>query len=165
MTTREMHYKLIIGLGNPSPEYQNTYHNVGHLFLDFLIENREDYQSSIANSQLLKTDVFMNESGVFVKKMLKKYNTNPEELLVVHDDSDIMIGNYKLSFERGAGGHHGIESITTSIKKNNFWRLRIGIRPQNEKIRQKAEKFVLKKINLTDKKILKEVFQKAANTI
>jgi PTH1 family peptidyl-tRNA hydrolase len=165
MATSKPEFKLIIGLGNPDPEYQNTYHNVGHLFLDFLIENRENFQFPISNDHLLKTDVYMNESGAFVKKALKKHNTKPEELLIVHDDSDITIGNYKLSFERGTAGHHGIESILANIKTNNFWRLRIGIRPQNEKVRQKSEKFVLKKIAVADKKLLEEVFQRATKAI
>jgi PTH1 family peptidyl-tRNA hydrolase len=165
MHTSNPKFKLIIGLGNPDPKYANTYHNVGHLFLDFLIENRENFQFPISNDHLLKTDVYMNESGAFVKKALKKYNAQPEELLIVHDDSDIAVGNYKLSFERGAAGHHGIESIQQHLNTNNFWRLRIGIRPQNEKIRQKAEKFVLKKISATNKKILEKVFQKAIEVI
>lgn len=165
MNTSKSQCKLVIGLGNPDPEYTNTYHNVGHLFLDFFIENRENFQFPMTNDQLLKTNVYMNESGAFVKKALKKHNAKPEELLVVHDDSDITVGNYKLSFERGAAGHHGIESIQQHLKTNKFWRLRIGIRPKNEKIRQKAGRFVLKKITAADKKILESVFEKAASEI
>ncbi|MBI4991745.1 MAG: peptidyl-tRNA hydrolase [Candidatus Harrisonbacteria bacterium] len=157
MNTSKPKFKLIIGLGNPDPEYQNTYHNVGHLFADFL-----ESQASNVRCRVLKSDVYMNESGTFVKKALKKYRTKPEELLIVHDDSDITLGNNKLAFGRGAAGHHGIENIMATLKTNNFWRIRIGIRPAKEKIRQKAEKFVLKKITTADKKILESVFQKAA---
>ena len=151
--------KLIIGLGNPDKRYFNTYHNVGHLFVDYLEEKGKE------KGQRLKTNVYMNESGAFVKKALKKYNAKPNELLIVQDDSDIYLGNYKLSFGRGAAGHHGVENIQATLKTKNFWRLRIGIRPPNEKLRQKSEKFVLKKITTADKKILEEVFKKAASEL
>src|SRR3989344_5389201 len=142
--------KLIIGLGNPDPKYANTYHNVGHLFIDYLlkIENLK--------FKIIKSGVYMNESGRFVAKMLKKYNVEMEELLIVHDDSDLQLGAYKLQSSHGAAGHHGIESIQAALKTNNFWRLRIGIRPSTKTVRQKAEEFVLKKITAENKKILKK---------
>ena len=145
--------QLIIGLGNPDPKYANTYHNVGHLFIDYLlkIENLK--------FKIIKSGVYMNESGRFVAKMLKKYNVEIEELLIVHDDSDLQLGAYKLQSSHGAAGHHGIESIKAALKTNNFWRLRIGIRPSNEAVRQKAEEFVLKKISSENKKILETVFE------
>ena len=145
--------KLIIGLGNPDPKYANTYHNVGHLFIDYLlkIENLK--------FKIIKSGVYMNESGRFVAKMLKKYNVEIEELLIVHDDSDLQLGAYKLQSSHGAAGHHGIESIQAALKTNTFWRLRIGIRPSNEAVRQKAEEFVLKKISDENKKILETVFE------
>ena len=101
----------------------------------------------------------MNNSGKFVVKAAKKAGAKPEEILIAHDDSDLEIGKYKIDFGRGAGGHHGIESIQKHLKTNDFWRLRIGIRPANETVRQKAEEFVLKKISSNDKKILGSVFE------
>src|SRR3989344_7809417 len=154
---------LIIGLGNPNPEYANTYHNVGHLFIDHLLK--------IENLKLkiIKSEVYMNKSGSFVSKTLKKYNAQPEELLIVHDDSDIELGKYKLSFGRGSAGHHGIESIQTTLKTKDFWRLRIGIRPINPigpvNRRPKAGDFVLKKISSENKKILEKVFQEIIKKI
>lgn len=161
MNTSKPHFQLVIGLGNPDAGYRNTYHNVGHLFVDYLEKN---YTLS-PKPHTLKSDVYMNESGRFVAKALKKHNAKPENLLVVHDDSDLKIGQYKLVFGRGAAGHHGVESIQTTIKTKNFWRLRIGIRPPEEKVRQKAEKFVLKKISADHKKLLAEVFAKAAGDL
>jgi PTH1 family peptidyl-tRNA hydrolase len=151
-------FKLIIGLGNPDEKYENTYHNVGRLFIDYLEKNSTLYPKPYT----LKTDVYMNESGAFVKKALKKAGAKPEEILIIHDDSDLQLGKYKFSFGHGAAGHHGIENIMTTLKTKNFWRLRIGIRPPKEKIRQKAEKFVLKKISAVDKKILEDIFQKTS---
>lgn len=139
--------KLVIGLGNPDKQYDKTYHNVGHLFVDYISGDAQ------------KTDVYMNESGKYVKKAIKKSGIKSEELLIAHDDSDLEIGKYKIDFGRGAAGHHGIESIQQNLKTNDFWRLRIGIRPANETIRQKAEEFVLKKISAADMATLNKVFQ------
>ena len=162
MNTSKPQFKLIIGLGNPDKKYQNTYHNAGFLFIDYL-----ESQKSNVKCQMSKSNIYMNESGKFVAKEMKKASAKPEELLIAQDDSDIEIGKYKLSFNRGAAGHHGIESIMATIKKNNFWRLRIGIRPKQKEgaPRLKAEKFVLKKISSADKKILENIFQKAAKEI
>jgi len=144
--------KLIIGLGNPGKEYQNTYHNVGFLAVDYLAKNPPNY----------KSDAYMNQSGPWVLKEIKKNGIKPEELLIVHDDSDIKIGNYKFSFGRGAAGHKGIESVIKALRTKNFWRLRIGIRPIG---RTKAAAFVLKKIKPADKRNLETVFRKIQNKI
>ncbi|MEK7495865.1 MAG: aminoacyl-tRNA hydrolase [Patescibacteria group bacterium] len=155
----EVKPRLIIGLGNPGKEYEKTYHNAGFLFVDYLINS----QLPITNYKLLKTDVYMNQSGNFVKKTLKKYKIKPEEILIVHDDSDIELGKYKISFGRGSAGHNGVQSIIDALKTKNFWRLRIGIgrrltRTSRELTRKKARDFVLKKINKKDLKILEKLF-------
>ena len=153
-------FKLIIGLGNPDKRYENTYHNVGHLFIDYLQKNYTLYPIPYT----LKTDVYMNESGKYVYKIIKKTNAKPESLLVIHDDSDILLGNYKLSFNRGSAGHKGIENVIKILGTQKLWRLRIGIRPLQKEgaPRLKAEKFVLKKITVGSEKILNNVFQKIA---
>lgn len=176
--------KLIIGLGNPDKKYENTYHNVGHLFIEYLKTlNPSGYT-------LLASDVYMNESGKFVAKEIKKSGAKPEELLIVHDDSDIELGKYKLSFGRGAAGHHGVESVQAALKTNDFWRLRIGIRPKADfagpkqtsqtpsvtKIqrgpqtvrnspRLKASEFVLKKISARDKVMLEKTFSEIVDAL
>lgn len=145
--------KLIIGLGNPGKEYENTYHNVGFLFIDFLNKADKPRRS-------LKTGTFMNQSGFFVKSALAKYRLNPENLLIVHDDSDIALGRFKLNFNRGSAGHKGVESVIQTLKTKKFWRLRIGIRftDPNQIRRTKAGNLVLKKIKAADKKTLYAVF-------
>lgn len=150
--------KLIIGLGNPGTRYKNTYHNAGHLFVDYL---KKKYPLLIAHCSLLKSDCFMNESGSWVKKILKKYNTKPEKMLVVHDDADLAVGAYKLQFGRGAAGHKGVASIIKTLGSQAFWRLRLGIRPRIEMQRIKAEDFVLQQITQADKIILNLTFEKA----
>ncbi|MDP2598801.1 MAG: aminoacyl-tRNA hydrolase [Candidatus Liptonbacteria bacterium] len=174
-----MNIKLIIGLGNPGPKYKDTYHNAGFLFIDNLIKNLRDSRFDIRISNLLRSNVFMNESGGFVKKMLKKSGAKPEELLVAQDDSDLYIGEYKLAFDRGSAGHKGVQSVIDALGTKKFWRLRLGIRPDIAhrgadhalpKLRwakaglpavarrARAGEFVLKKIRKEDKeKVIKAI--------
>lgn len=172
--TYTMRFKLIIGLGNPSEEYKGTYHNVGFEAIDFLTkpdssEKQKWGASSSKKFEYLKINgvifakslVFMNQSGEAAASAIKYFHLKPEQILVIHDDSDIYLGSYKLSFGRGAAGHHGIENINCALKNAVYWRLRIGIRPKEiSGKRKKAEEFVLKKIKAADKKILISVFQK-----
>jgi len=158
--------KLIIGLGNPDKKYQNTYHNVGHIFVNFLLKS--DARPAVC--LIMPSTAYMNQSGSFVAQALKKCTAKAEELLIIHDDSDLALGRYKLQFGRGAAGHHGVENIIQTLKTKNFWRLRIGIRPvtesyspQGQSIRKKAGEFVLKKITTKDKKVLNQVFETILN--
>jgi len=166
--------RLIIGLGNPGKEYEKTYHNAGFLFIQYLMDKKPaNSEFRIQNSELLKSDVYMNESGKFVAKILKKHSVKPKEILIVHDDSDIELGKYKISFGRGSAGHRGVESIIKSLGTKKFWRLRIGIRRRNTQkdtqnyaekqrlfiSRRKASEIVLKKISKKDWGILEKVFQ------
>lgn len=162
--------KLILSLGNPGKEYESTYHNAGHLFIDYLqkegwIDQKTASQPKTnllcfkeKNQLICKSLTFMNLSGIALNDTLKIKRLKPEEILIVQDDSDIQIGSYKLSINKNSAGHKGIESIIKTLKSKNFWRLRIGIRPIDEKIRSKAETFVLKKISSRNKKILYSMF-------
>lgn len=152
--------KLIIGLGNPDPEYARTYHNVGHLFVNALMAAHPKTER-----KMLTTDAYMNESGACVTQALKKYKLKPAELLIAHDDADIAIGSYKVSFGRNAGGHRGVQNVIDHLRTNGFWRLRVGIRPVTERKRQKAEDLVLKRISASDRKKIDAVFKKAIATL
>ena len=142
----KINIRLIIGLGNPGPDYKNTRHNMGFLFIDKLAESLEatDFEykkkldSEIAEINyklkaishkliLVKPQTFMNKSGEAVSAVVKFYKVKPENILVVHDDVDIEWGNFKISFGRSSAGHKGVESIIKALKTKNFWRLRIGI--------------------------------------
>lgn len=150
--------RLVIGLGNPGKQYKNTYHNVGNLFIEYLTKK------SYSALNLMKSDVFMNQSGLLVAKALKKSGAKPDQILIIHDDSDIELGKYKVSFARGSAGHRGIDSIIKSLGTKNFWRLRIGIgkkmRVENRELREKikAADLVLKKISKKDREILQKIF-------
>src|SRR3989338_6398752 len=161
----EINTRLIIGLGNPGKKYEKTYHNAGFLFIDYLTDSQ---QPNRPIAKLLKSDVFMNQSGNFVKTAFKKFSVKsgkikPEELLIAHDDSDIELGKYKISFGRSSAGHKGVESIIKTLKTKNFWRLRIGIgktpNVKNQTPRKKAIEFVLKTMTKRDQNFLKKVFE------
>ncbi len=104
----------------------------------------------------------MNESGKAVKEAMKYFKIKPEEILIVHDDSDIELGKYKISFGRGSAGHNGVQSIINNLKTKNFWRLRIGVRPTTNNRRPttqiKAGDFVLKKISKKNLEIFEKFF-------
>ena len=151
---------LIIGLGNPGDKYKNTYHNVGHIFLNYLKNKTGNRWETAKNKNfeyikgggvsLVKTLSFVNESGKSVSSAVKFFSSKPDQILVTHDDSDLVIGKYKLSKGGSSAGHKGIDSVIKHLKTKDFWRFRIGIRPEKEKSRSKAAEFVLKKIKKRD---------------
>ncbi len=174
--------KLIIGLGNPDEEYQNTRHNVGFMFLDYLAKKidandfEEDKKSNAltSKSKIDKTTVilakplcYVNKSGEVVSKLAKFYKAKPADVVIVQDDLDIEFGSFKNSFEKNSGGHKGVESIIRAIKTNKFYRLRIGTSVRAlEKAREQSDKkrdafvmdFVLSKFSPKDHDVIKKMF-------
>lgn len=159
--------KLIIGLGNPGDEYRNTYHNAGHLALDYFASKLapdEAWKSPSSggfsyikteNLILAKTEGFMNVSGGSVAKACRFFKIEPAELAVAHDDSDQELGRFKLAFDQRSAGHHGIDSIIASLGTQAFWRGKVGIRT----VKGKAEHFVLRPISKSNLEELQRVFQ------
>lgn len=163
--------RVIVGLGNPGQEYEHTYHNAGRLALLPLARAGEvswkkeklfEYAEH-GTEVLVRPLTYMNESGKAVSAAMKKFNAKPEMLVVAHDDSDIIVGHYKISFGRSSAGHKGVQSVIDALKTNAFTRVRIGIRPAREKQRQKAGEFALKQITPRDKKALEGVFSDASD--
>lgn len=138
-----MAIKAIIGLGNPGPQYEHTYHNVGAWSLSYLKELAE--HSSISGIIFYRPKSFMNESGRDVALWLKRNNLAPSEIIIAHDDSDLAIGSYKLAVGGSSAGHNGVQSIIDRLGTEEFFRLRIGIRNPEEEVRKKALDFVLKR--------------------
>lgn len=173
--------RLIIGLGNPGPEFENTYHNVGVLALEYLAKSPADggklewkshkklfgysnFKLQTSNFVFIRPLTFMNESGLAAKEALKKFNAAPEDLIVIHDDSDLALGKFKIAGGQRSAGHKGVQSVIDHVGTQDFERVKIGIREQGtenreQSKRKKAEDFVLSQITPKDKKILEKVFE------
>lgn len=152
--------KLIVGLGNPGDKYKNNRHNVGHHFVDFL-SNSQSVNPLINNKEylLVKTDVFMNQSGGFVKKILDKHQNIPlENVYIVHDDLDIPLGKFKIDHATGPKLHNGIKSIEETLKTKDFWRIRIGVDNRKKESWIDGESYVLSNFTSDEKKQLDKVF-------
>lgn len=158
MKLENSNIKTIIGIGNPGKEYKNTYHNIGFMCADFLNKNLAP-----TNFKIKKSDKFMNNSGKFVLNKKRELGLDPEEILIVHDDSDIKIGEYKFSFERGSAGHRGIQSIIDHLGTKKFWRLRIGVRSDEEK--RKAKEFVTTNIKNNQLEEFEDIFWNIMNDL
>ena len=133
--------KLIVGLGNPGQEYENTRHNTGWLMVG-LVEKRLNIKDKI---KFVLPDKFMNNSGKVVAPLIKS-RKDLKDLVVIYDDIDLPLGKMKISFNRSSGGHNGLGSIIKALKSEEFLRIRIGTSPTTPsgKIRKpKGEKAVL----------------------
>ena len=133
--------KLFVGLGNPGPEYEATRHNAGFWWLDALARELKaplgldkNYHGQVArttvNGQsvwLLKPLTFMNLSGKSVAALARFFKILPAEILVAHDELDILPGQVKLKFGGSHAGHNGLRDIHAQFGTGDYWRLRIGI--------------------------------------
>jgi len=114
--------KLIIGLGNPRDEYVGTRHNAGFLVADAL------QKSSLPGGiTVKKSNVFMNDSGSFVRDLTDKYNLDPSDLYIIHDDLDIKLGEFKIQKGHGPKDHNGLNDIYQKLGSDDFWHVRVGI--------------------------------------
>lgn len=152
---------VIIGLGNEGEEYARTYHNVG-AYLVSLFEHSHQADSEMGNLRFIsKLSGYMNVIGGPVSQMVKLGNHTPARCLIVHDEADLPIGEFKLSFGGGSAGHKGVRSIMESLQTADFWRLRIGVRDKNERVRKKAETFVLNQWSKADEEAFRQVAERA----
>jgi len=147
--------KLIVGLGNPEEKYQKTRHNVGSIFIDFLADGwnlswdkRKDLESLICQDKekeiiLAKPLVFMNQSGSAVRKLKDKLEIKNEDIYIVHDELDLPLGKYLVSFAKSSPLHKGVISTERELKTKDFWRIRIGVDGRSEENRVPGEKYVL----------------------
>ena len=133
--------KLFVGLGNPGPEYEGTRHNAGFWWVDALarelkvsLVHEKGYRGLIARANvhgqtvwLLEPQTFMNLSGHSVAALARFYKIQPEEILVVHDELDVVPGQAKLKFGGSHAGHNGLRDIHAQLGTGDYWRLRIGI--------------------------------------
>ncbi len=133
--------KLLVGLGNPGPEYEDTRHNAGFWFIDAVARElkvhlvpERSYHGLVArtsvngqNVWLLEPQTFMNVSGKSVAALARFFKIQPDEILVAHDEMDIAPGEAKLKKGGSHAGHNGLRDIHAQLGTADYWRLRIGI--------------------------------------
>ena len=168
---------LIVGLGNPGPEYAATRHNIGQMVLDELASavGGNFKKHSKARAQVLegrlgvggakvvlaKPLTYMNVSGGPVSALAQFYGIAPEKIIVVHDELDIPFDSIKLKIGGGEGGHNGLRDITKALGTKNYYRVRTGIgRPPGQ---MQTADFVLKPFTTAEKKDLPFLVSNAAD--
>jgi peptidyl-tRNA hydrolase, PTH1 family len=133
--------KLVVGLGNPGPEYERTRHNAGFWFAEDIAHeiggvfaSEKKFHGLLARGvagmsdvRVLMPQTFMNLSGNSITAVAKFYDIAPEEIMVAHDELDLESGEVKLKFGGGHAGHNGLRDTQAKLGSNNYWRLRIGI--------------------------------------
>lgn len=155
--------KLIVGLGNYGNRYKNTRHNVGFLVIDKFLgkvkwkETEKGFFYKTKNIIYLKPTTYMNLSGEAVSYFMNYYKINKENILIIYDDININLGNFKIKNKGSSGGHNGVKSIVESLKTDKFLRIKIGI-SKNEKI--ETSKYVLGKLSREERVIINELISK-----
>jgi PTH1 family peptidyl-tRNA hydrolase len=175
--------KLIVGLGNPGRGYANNRHNVGFACLNHFARTqgiRFDKKQGkarigigeVAGSKvvLAKPQTYVNLSGQSVSRLIKKFNINLNDVIVIHDDLDLPLGKIRIRHGSSSGGHKGIDSIISSLGSQDFTRLRIGIgRPTTEGFAQISEAdivaYVLSNFTPDEKQIIVQVIPGVSEAI
>jgi len=167
---------LIVGLGNPGKEYENTRHNLGFKVIEELATRlgipsfKSKFQAFVADAKidehkiiLMQPQTFMNNSGASVRQIMDWYRIKPENIILIYDDVDLEVGDLRIREKGGAGGHHGIESVIGHIKSTQFIRMRIGIGRDN--YNQDVSDYVLANIPEDQRELLTQAVIVAADAI
>lgn len=165
--------KMIVGLGNPGKEYENTRHNLGFMFLEYL-ENKYNFKIStkkfnsligeifLNNEKIVfvKPQTYMNLSGQAVQKVKEFYKIDFKDIIVIFDDLDIPFGEVRYKQNGSGGTHNGMKNIVQMIDTKEFPRIKIGIgniKHENQDLKD----FVLEKFSKSQKEELNNIFEKA----
>lgn len=178
--------KLIVGLGNPGKEYDNTRHNIGFMIIDNYINSNawKKLNGTAINSSIswqkkfnasytivnveqekvifVKPETFMNLSGNSILEFVHFYKIAPKDILIIHDDLDLPIGKFRIKTNSSSGGHNGIKSIIECLGTNSFARLKVGIsKTSNGDIKN----YVLGHFNKEEHEILDKLYPTFNNII
>lgn len=166
---------LVVGLGNPGPQYETTRHNFGFLVADVLADRigsgfkvHKKSGAEVVTGHLggrsvvvAKPRTYMNESGRHVGPLAKFYSVPPADVIVLHDELDIDFGRIRLKFGGGAAGHNGLRSVTAALGTNDYLRVRLGIgRPPG---RQSGASFVLENFSSRERPELATIVEQGAD--
>lgn len=167
---------LVVGLGNPGPEYAKTRHNLGFMLVDMLAQRwqtrvtRDESRSLIGRAEfdrqvieLVKPQTYMNVSGEAVSGLLTKDNRDVAKLIVISDDLALPFGTMRIRPRGTHGGQNGLRSIIDCLKTQEFIRLRIGIQPE-QPIRD-AARFVLENFSKGELEAVEKILETAADAI
>ena len=169
--------KLFVGLGNPGPEYEATRHNAGFWWIDALARELnaplsldKNYHGQVArttvNGQtvwLLKPLTYMNLSGKSVAALARFFKINPDEVLAVHDELDIVPGQVKLKFGGSHAGHNGLRDIHAQLGSADYWRLRLGV--GHPGVKAEVVNWVLKKPMLEHRQAIDECIHRSMKAV
>ncbi len=177
---------IIVGLGNPGEEYESTRHNCGRMAVEFFARAaqlngfKQDKAKKATTGSgmvgkiavaLVLPDTFMNKSGYAVAQYVKNQKA-AERMIVVHDDLDLPLGKIKVSFDRGSGGHKGLESVIRAVKTQKFTRVRIGVSPstvsgalRKPKGKKVVNNFILTKFRAHELAAMKPVFKRVVHAL
>lgn len=168
--------RLFVGLGNPGEKYAATRHNAGFWWIDrivaatsskLVIEARffgsTGRLNGTAEAWLLKPDTYMNASGKSVAAIANYYKISPSEIMVIHDDLDLLPGSAKIKKGGGHGGHNGLKDIASALGTPDFWRLRIGIGHPGD--RNEVINFVLKMPTREEARLIEHSIEESAGLL
>jgi PTH1 family peptidyl-tRNA hydrolase len=157
---------LIAGLGNPGEKYVRTRHNVGFLLLDKTLQDPSWQKDKYAQAEywsgdfegftavFVKPHTYMNLSGKSVRELMDRDDIDMSRVVIIYDDIDIPVGEFKISHDRGSGGHNGLKSVISELDDKAFLRVRVGIAPvdgEGKAIRPAdTASFVLKEFSKSD---------------
>jgi PTH1 family peptidyl-tRNA hydrolase len=167
---------LVVGLGNPGTEYENTRHNLGFKVIEELarrlsiISLKFKSQSLIAENKIkghkviiAEPQTYMNNSGPAVRGLMEWFKIKPENLILIYDDVDLEVGQLRIREKGGAGGHHGVESVIESVGTTHFTRVRIGV--GREDLTGDVSDYVLKAIPSSQREKIDEAVVLAADAV
>ena len=175
-----MNTKLIVGLGNPGRSYTHNRHNIGFICLNHFARTQGikfDQKQGLARIgrgevagnkvMLARPQTYMNLSGQSVSRLIQKFNINPNDLLVIHDDLDLALAKIRIRQGGGSAGHKGIESIISYLKSQDFTRIRVGIGRPTKPILSEADiiDYVLSDFTAEEKQAIAQAIPRVSEAI
>jgi len=172
----EDRFRLIVGLGNPGEKCRFTRHNTGFMVVDRLAQTnkiplgKRKFNAVFGRGKieglpaiLAKPMTFMNQCGPAVRDLARFFGLGTQDILVIHDDIDVVFGKLKIKEKGGDGGHNGVKSLIEALRSDEFTRIRIGIgRPQTEK---GIRPYVLERFDAEQERLLADIISSAQDAV
>jgi len=169
--------KMIIGLGNPGPEYALTRHNIGFLCLDNIskslnfqeqfTQDKKHHALLLKNKEIIlaKPQTFMNLSGGAVMALSTYYKIPPKDIYIIHDEVDLEFGRIKIQKDGGSAGHNGVKSVIESLGTQEFVRWRVGVGKPSKDLHIETAEYVLQNFSKDEQQELNSIYEIIAHSI